>query len=158
MFLNQKGQTLIEALIALGISITIIAAISSVVITSLSGANYTIAQNQAGSYAQQGMEFVRREVVSDFNGFIGTYKGKYYCLGSDLTLSPKDISCADKNIGKFTREVDIFLNDSSCNGNLRADVKVAWTDNKCKDSSNLYCHSANLTSCFSDPNALPTGT
>jgi len=60
--MNQKGQGLVEALIALGAAVIIIAAITIAVITAVSNSDFSTEQNLATGFAQQGMEIVRQKV------------------------------------------------------------------------------------------------
>ena len=55
----QKGQTMIEAIVALVTILLIVTAIAIVIVNGLYNSSYIKNQNEANKLAQQGMEFVR---------------------------------------------------------------------------------------------------
>ncbi|MBI2074539.1 MAG: hypothetical protein HYT83_01735 [Candidatus Levybacteria bacterium] len=147
----MKGQTLIEVLVALGVAIVLIFAITIIVINTLN--------NLATQIAQEGMELVRKQKQSNqatFNSLSGDY-----CLGKEQTiLSPKVIDCS-QNVDIFKREIKINRSDlGSCDTPSANDAKVIvtvlWFDNKCTSTANLFCHNVKLISCFSDVANIPT--
>lgn len=148
----QKGQTLLEVLVALGASVFILTAITVIVVTSLSGTQFTKNQNLANQYAQEGIEVVRR--IRDSGGWtiFSALNGSYCLAGGDTTLSP---SCNSPNIGgTFVRKVDIIGNSKECpvpasNGS-KVTSTVSWTDGKC--ASGTYCHKVQLTTCLHNVN------
>lgn len=153
---SQKGQTLIEALIGLAVAVAIISAIVIAVISSLSNAQLTKNQNQANHYAQEGMEIVRQIRNSSWTSFTNL-SSTYYCLSANSkTLTVKGVNGCGQNVGIYVREIDIEHNSPSCSGISRVTVKVAWSDAKCTDTANAFCHHASLISCFGNNNAVPT--
>jgi len=154
--IKEKGQTLVEALIALGVAITIISAIVVSVISSLSNAQFTKNQNLANHYAAEGMEIVRSIRNSSWPSFIAL-SSTYYCLSQDSkTLLLKGASGCGQNVGIFVREVNIEHNSPSCVGTSRITVYVSWSDGKCTDASNAFCHNVDLISCMGNNNAVPS--
>ena len=163
---GEIGQVLIEALVALGAAVAIVGAITTIVVTSLNNAELAKNQNQATQYAQQGMEAVRELSETDWSDFIG-HNVIYYCLGqgSSNLLQASDESpnaCKWEN-DIFTRQITINHSSPDCQGDPSAPVTgsqvivtVSWSDSKCTDHNNLYCHKVALTSCFSNINAEPT--
>jgi len=150
---GERGQTLLETLLALSVSVFILGAITTVVISSLNSAQFTKNQNLAGQYAREGMEIVRKIRDSGtwtaFSGIDGIY-----CLSSgSASLPSSSASCPPPpNIaGIFIREINIISNSSDCpsatppNG-TKVTSKVSWTDGKCPP--NVYCHKAEITSCL----------
>lgn len=155
----MKGQTLIEVLVALGVAIVLIFAITIIVINTLNNAVFSKNQNLATQIAQEGMELVRKQKQSNqatFNSLSGDY-----CLGKEQTiLSPKVIDCS-QNVDIFKREIKINRSDlGSCDTPSANDAKVIvtvlWFDNKCTSTANLFCHNVKLISCFSDVANIPT--
>lgn len=142
----MKGETLIEVLIALTIAVVVITAIAVLSVSSLSNSQFIKNQEQAGKYAQEGMEIMRALRNNDYVDY-GNYTGTY-CLDKDHELGVSQSSCTTKNIDNvFIRSVTI-QQDGGCGVNLaKTTVTVAWTDGKC--ASNTYCHKSILTSCFS---------
>ncbi len=170
--MNQKGQSLVEALIALGVATIVVSAMAVVAITAVNNADFSKYQNLATHYAQQGIEIVRQQSQTDWNAFssqVGGSPGKLYCLDQDKTeldLPPLG-SCA-KNINDqnnkpfFVRDVTLtqlsYIPNltpgpayPACNGIVQATVRVSWTDGKCSSATD-YCHKVSLKSCFANIN------
>lgn len=151
---KQKGQTLVEALVALGIAVTIVSAIVVVVLSSLSNSQFSKEQNLANHYAQEGMEVVRRIRNQSWDNFL-SLNSTYYCLSSgSITLSQKDLNGCGQNIGVFVREVEIQHDAPSCNEASEVNVIVSWSDGKCTDANDTFCHKVSLVSCFANNNSI----
>src|SRR3990167_5556502 len=116
---KQSGQTLLEALIALATAVVIISAMTVVVLSSLSNAQFSKNQNQATLYAQQGIEFLKNLSQSNWTTF--TTNNGSYCLSQDsTTLTPKPLSpgCAQSPYiinNLFVREVSIYQSSDPLN-------------------------------------------
>lgn len=184
--MNQKGQTLLEILLAFSVSILVLSTVILGIITSLSNTQYTKNQGLANSYAQEGMAIVRQIRDSSWPDFYS--KNGDYCLPQNaVSLGDTNSDC--KQAGKvgeiFVRSIKIEKNSSDyCSEGIpptptltpatilsgsRVTVKVSWTDNKCPSSDNIYCHKVELITCFSNidqksfpaptaPNACADGT
>lgn len=152
--INQKGQTLIEALIALGAAAMIISAIAVVVITSVSNSIYSKNQNLATHYAQQGIDIMRQQSESDWLSFLA--KGGTFCLSKGTnSLGSPVTACSTPNIDNFfVREIVITQANPSCGGSAKVVVDVSWNDGKCTSASNLYCHSVTLDTCLANINSV----
>ena len=90
--MGEKGQTIIEVLVALGASVAIIAAVTIAVTSALSNSLYNKNQNLATQYAQQGMEIMRQMRDSDWSSFSAlSGNPAQYCLdyGQILNRSTK---------------------------------------------------------------------
>lgn len=169
--MNQKGQGLVEALIALGAAVVIISAITVAVITSVQNTDFSKYQNLATGYAQQGMEIVKQQSQLDWTS-TSSYTGTY-CLSQGATTLPPlpsttNPACGEINVGNmFIRQVEIqnkIPSGPSCNNlnspccivsnqnpplySSKVTVTVKWTDGKC--SANSFCHSVKLDSCLQD--------
>lgn len=154
--MKEKGQILLEALIALAVATIILSALSVAAITSITNSNFSRDQNLATSYAQQGKEVLRKQSESDWTSFSANSSGTY-CLGNDnILISPSGSGCVP-NTGTnnyFIRKVIINTNaTTNCGSTTSVSVVVLWSGGKCSGSS--YCHSVNLDSCFTNINALP---
>ena len=164
---KQKGQTLLEILLAFSVSILVLSAIIIGITTSLSNTQYTRNQNSANSYAQEGMSVVKQIRGSSWNNFC-SYKAINYCLSQDLSkLSDYDgNNCIAKGIvGIFVRKVELVHNSSDCcpdntktcasgtcessTRGSKVTVKVSWSDNKCPVGTPL-CHKVELITCLSN--------
>ncbi len=165
--MNNKGQTLIEVLVALTIGVLILTSIVTAVISALSNAQYTKNQTDANTYVQEAMDFIkslRNTDYATFKNLSGNYCFASSCTSLNSTIGdpcgPKSVSCG-QNIGVFVREIQVIQNSISCGqgGNENeTDVKatVSWSDSKCTSSSNLYCHQVSAESCFSNFGIQPT--
>lgn len=167
VYKSQKGQTIIEALIALAALLLTISAISVLVISNINNSVFVKDQNFANKYAQQGIEYVRYLRNSDYSQF-RTYLGEY-CLPQFSSYSSPNIvfstgGCMVNMDGGYIRSVTFQKNVSPCVKNLndpdnvKVTVAVQWTSTKCKGSTtnSRYCHKSEQVSCFRDPiiNAL----
>ena len=148
----MKGQTLIETLVALGIAVIVISAITTTAISSLSNSQYIRNQDMATKYATEGIEIVRKIRNAGYTNF-RTYNGTYCLAQNQTTLGSAVASCTTLNIGTtFIRSVQVQLN--GCSPNIsRATVIVAYTSGKC--TVGTYCHSSRLISCLSTVDPVP---
>jgi Tfp pilus assembly protein PilV len=156
--MNQKGQGLIEALIALGAAVIIIAAMTIAVITALNNADFSSYQNLATNYAQQGIEIIQQK--SQLAWTTIPVNQATYCLAQGATdLPPQAVfSCATINVdNKFVRQVTFTPKSGSCGGSTQVEVTVSWTDGKCSGAAD-YCHQVTLDSCLADIYRLVTPT
>lgn len=162
---NQKGETLIEAILALTIVIVIITGVVTVVITALSGSSSNKNESTALNFAQEGIDILRDVKSSNFTAFSDTYStAGYYCFGNDNV--PQDISnCLDTShnigTGDFVRKVYVDLTGHlpppnqltlKCESGAFAASIVSWSDGKCKTTAN--CHQVEIDSCFYNLNTL----
>lgn len=156
---KQDGQTLIEAVVALGAAVLVLSAITVAVVSALNNVQYTKNQNLATQYGQEGIEIMRQISQSGWGAFL-LYNAGRYCLAQGETtpcaLGSPTGSClgttnsCGQNYGIFVREVDIAQNSPSCSSNALVTVIVSWSDGKCTDLNNTYCHSVKLNSCLSN--------
>lgn len=172
--INQKGQSLVEAVIALGVAAIVVSAMAVAAITSINNADFSKYQNLATQYAQEGLEIVRQQSQTNWTTFSAKTPVRLtqytYCLDQNTTnlyAPPLGSSCGKNiNLGNnpfFVREVILTQTNfnvayttpsvinPACNGTIQATVSVAWTDGKCSSSSN-YCHNVTLSSCFANLN------
>jgi Tfp pilus assembly protein PilV len=163
-----SGQTLIEVLIALGAAVTIVVAISTVVITALNNAQFSRSQVLAVQHATEGIEFMRKLRDSDWNTF-SSYATGTYCFNQNATsLVLRSGTCGQNVDGFFVREIEIEKSASNCqpanppdptptsvptNGTKISSI-VYWTDSKC--TSGGYCHSTKQVTCLTNYTIIPT--
>ena len=154
----QKGQILIEAILALAVAVVIISAISGVAITSVNNSNYSRDQNSATDYARQGIEVLKQQSETNWTTFSSNASGSY-CLSSNKILTSG--STCPPNVGSnnyFIRQVQITKNSTSCGGIAgvtEVSVTVSWSDGKCTTSSKTYCHQVILNSCLANIGGAP---
>ncbi len=149
MYSYMKGQSLIEVVIGLAIAVIIMTAVTTLVINSLQNAEFSKNQNLAEQYAQEGIETMRNLRDSNYSSF-SSFSGTYCLNKNDPTLVS---SCTTPNVDNFIRKVKI--DPTGCSGITQVNVGVSWSDGKCRDVSNPYCHSVNLTTCLSNFTAAP---
>ncbi len=151
---DSKGQTIIEAIVALAALLIVITAIATVVIAGLSNSQFVKNQSLANKYAQQGLELVHNIQTNDLSRFAAFTDGTY-CI-NDSVNPPTVTTCAGDTVntaGVFIRTVGITNGSDTlaigpCSYNqTRIDVKVKWSSGKC-DADDHFCHKANLVSCF----------
>lgn len=177
---KQNGQSLIEALIALGAATVIVSAIAIGVISAVNNSDATKYQNLATTYAQQGLEIISGQSKSDWANFhtLGgsanpyapiTYcfdQGKLIIKSSDKLLNGTNctanigINTNNPSYKFFIRQVSIVASDPICTGTTPTDrgdhvvISVLWNDGKC--TSNTYCHKVDVNSCYANIITLPT--
>jgi hypothetical protein len=170
--INEKGQSLVEALIALGVAAIVVSAMAVAAITAVNNSDFSKYQNLATNYAQQGMEIVRQKSQSNwtaFYGFVGQSPNiSTYCLDQGSTTFISRPTGCGQNINDqnnkplFVRQVMLTqlayiahptpnVVDPACNGSVQATINVSWTDGKCLKG--VFCHKVVLDSCFTDINA-----
>lgn len=175
--LNQSGQIIIEAVIALAALLILIAAIAVVITTSVSNATFSSNQDLSNKHAQEAIEHIRNLAESNATFQIGTQnatvftlEGASFCMGDDNTISltqnpgagtPRD-GCGVNLANSFVRTVE--FTQGTCAGKIfqgvEATAKVAWSSGRCQcpdvtscTISERYCHEAILVSCFKEPSS-----
>lgn len=140
----QKGQTLLEVLLALAIASLVLGGIILVTSKSLGNTQYSTNQNLATFYAKEGLSKERQKRDSmDWTSF-SAYAGGLHTEPPITTSGGVE----------FTRET-VFTNPSpNCNSGgfdgIEVTVTVAWADGACPPS--ISCHKVELVSCLLDIN------
>lgn len=171
----QRGQTIIEVLVALAVATTIVSAITVSVITALTNVQYSRTQNEATHIAQQSIDLVRQKRDANFTQFSTDYavdaatgSNKIYCLGKGVDEFPAKESarlendgCASLYDNKYIRYIKLEKGASARNCALTgtpipADAPggeaikltsvVKWADAKCV--GNERCHKVELVTCL----------
>ncbi len=156
----MRGQSLLEVLVALGVSLTVLSVVVLAVITSLQNNNASKNQNMATQYSQEAMELLRSSRDSNWTVFSGL-DGNYCLSKGSTTLDANGSSCSTacaKNIDNlFARKICVTPNSSYCSTGNATEVLVttSWSDSKCQSATDL-CHTVELNSCLSSYNRLPT--
>lgn len=158
--IKDNGQGLIEAIVALGAAVIVISTIAVAVITAVNNSDFSKNQNSASSYSQQGLEIMRDKAESNWTTF-SNIASTTHCLNKDSTdLTPLiNNSCTPFDV-IFIRKIDIRQDDVGCRIGTGTGTKVksivSWTDGKCTDSNNKYCHEVKLESCMANINSVPS--
>jgi Tfp pilus assembly protein PilV len=159
----QKGQTMIEAIVALMTILLIITAIAVVITNGLYNSQFIKNQNEANKYAQQGMELVRNIQQNDLEEFSQpNFQNTTLCIDENTqTLIDDSQICAGINTGKYyNRTITFSQGAEPCVGieptgtalavsETKVTVTVAWSSSKC-DKTNTFCHKSVLQACLPD--------
>lgn len=163
---NESGQSLMEVLLAFGVSILIMGAIVSRVIASLDNAQYSKNQNLATTYAQEGLDIVRRIRDASWIDFENRVDGNY-CLPSNTS----NLAVYDGNECKtpallldnlFARKIEIYHSAADCadasgtiDGSLVI-VTTSWPSGKCTNTAAVgpYCNKVQLDTCLLNIRAI----
>lgn len=105
---QEKGQSLIEVILALAVALLVIVALVRLTVTSIRNAQFAKNKARATQYAQESMEEARR--LRDEEG--GAFFVDGYC----------DVS--DEDLGLFTRNRDCNLNGNV----MEITVTVEWSE------------------------------
>lgn len=150
---KNKGQTLIEFVVALSFIAMIATAITTATVTTLNNAEFSNNQSLATKYSQEGMEIVRTIRDNNYTAF-GKLNGVYCLPQGQITLSSG--SCTSPNVANiFIRKITISTGAlaSQCGANSSlVTVSDSWTDGKC--AANSYCHASTLISCLGTVNPI----
>lgn len=147
---SQKGQTIIEALVALVTILLILTAISIVIVNGLFNSRFIKNQNEANKYAQQGMEYVRNIQGNDLNTFAAFNQNATYCIDeANSTLTTTNCDVDGVNTGEsYNRTVIFSPAGGECSASeVKVMVTVKWVSSKCP-STNTFCHKSQLASCL----------
>lgn len=121
----QRGQTLVEAVVVVGVVVLLVTGLIAGTTASLRSAQSGRTRAQAVSYAQEGIEIVRGVRDQSWNKF-QSYSGSY-CLGSTQTLTPNSGTCPvnlTTSEGSFTRSVSFNWQ----NPKMVVTVTVSYTE------------------------------
>lgn len=164
----SRGSTLIEAVVALSAIVIVLAATSSLVITSLNNSTFSRDQGQANKLAQQGVEYIRDQVSNkagfdEYTALAGTVRCMKDILPGGGFITESVCDATGIIDGTYKREILLTSNSPDCNpptqysskNTLKVVVNVYWQSGKCPPvpgpSENPFCHNQQVTSCFVDP-------
>lgn len=134
----NRGQTLVEAIIAFGVAAIILVALVAATTMALSRIQFANHQSQARSFAQEGLEWVRGERDKGWDDFVGQASsgGQTYCLNTNpLTDWPSSGNCDATDFslgGLFKREAVLTIMDPPPaippNQKVQAQITVSWQE------------------------------
>ena len=143
---KQRGQSLFEVVVAMGLGALIIIAIVSLAASSIASGTFAKNNTLASRYAQEGIEWLRAQRDVDMTGFnsaVNSYGISRRCLPSPLPANLTGVSgsvCTTSQLidGRFDREIEFCPTGSvTCFGSpnvptvgIYAKVSVSWTDAK----------------------------
>lgn len=145
----QKGQSLFEVVVAIGVVALLLTGLASAVTRSVSNTTFAKNQSIANRYSQQAVEWMRTERDTSWdqlaNG-VGSSQpvsvAPIYCINTLVLSSANDTACTTNITNEiFKREVSFSCyectssgcaNPITCNlnrvNNIRAVVATYWTD------------------------------
>ncbi len=134
----QKGQSLFELVVAIGISALIIVVLVSLTSNALQNASFARNESLAGTYAQEATEWLRGQRDTDTSTFETNASSSFDVARCFNTLNWSGVGpCgADENITgtPFVRQITFTSKNAVVYGVTKtivgAEVTVSWTDSK----------------------------
>lgn len=117
--LKEKGQSLVEVIVALAIALLVILALVRVTVISMRNASFARNQALATQYAQEAMEWIRSQRDEDW----GNLAEGTYCLSDSLSWSTG--SCSYTLEGIFKREAVLTPQEAD---KFEVLVTVSWAE------------------------------
>lgn len=130
---QEVGQTLIEALVALGIVLIVIVAIVTVVTIALSRSQFVKERTQAQKYAQEGIEWVRSERDRGWSNLanqVPAGQSQTYCFNtSPISSWPGAGTCSDFTLSSlFKRDVVLTRPEAPADIRITVKITVSWQE------------------------------
>ncbi len=129
---NQRGQSLIEVLVAITVGIFVVVALINAAVAAMRNAQYAKNQNIATKLAQEGMEQVRavrdRMDWTIFSTYGDAGKPCYSVDTSSWQLVGNDAGCAGLAVTGFASFLRMIKVEDGVSGQEKITVKVSWTD------------------------------
>jgi len=128
---SQRGVTLIESLVALGLAAIILTAIMAMVVTAVNTSTSSKTRTVATGYANEGSEVARemRDAV-DWQTFFAQYVSPGTVCSICQVTSTSSLAASGVSVTPYTRTVT--FSDASPAGNPQSrvyvDVVVTWKD------------------------------
>jgi len=125
-YTRQRGQTVIEAIVVVGVVILLVTGLIAGTVVSLKNVRNARTRSQAVKYAQEAVEVIRSERNSNWTDFFSIYNG-YYCLGSDAVFVATISGCPNNIVTSdsvFSRTVSFVPSGDI----MRVAVSVSYPD------------------------------
>ena len=120
------GQSLVEAVVTLGIVLLMLSGLVIITLSSLHNAQASKNRAIASQFGQESLEIARRERDSGWSAFI-VKDGKKYCVGGQGTLSvTTDISSCPEVGSGFRRTLDFTYTPLTLTMNVAS--SVSWKE------------------------------
>lgn len=135
---TQKGQSLFELVLAIGVSAVIIVVLVSLVNNAVQAATFARNQTLAARYAESGTEWLRGQRDTNVATFLTNVSTApiYWCF-EDPVLSDTSWSqhsaCTSTDVitgTPFTRQADFTVSSPGGKTLVVANMVVSWTDSK----------------------------
>jgi Tfp pilus assembly protein PilV len=130
---NEKGQSLFEVVLALGVITAITVGIVSLAVSSIRNATFSKNKTLAGRYVQEATEWLRSERDNDFTTFQGealTAPGTPMCFPTLAWTGSVGVCGASETIANTPLFREITFSATTISGKtvIDANVRVYWTD------------------------------
>lgn len=131
----RKGQSLVEAVVAIGISLVVITGLVVLAVGAVRTATLSKNRSLAVQYAQEGMEALRSIRDRNYNA-LPSPGGPYRVVwtGSEWDTLPNE-----EELGMFKRSFQV---SEPTSGKLQFDLSVTWTDSAGAHSVDLSTYLA----------------
>jgi type II secretory pathway pseudopilin PulG len=131
----QKGQSLYELVVAIGISALIIVGVVSLATSSIQNSTYSKNQSLATAYAQEATEWLRGQRDASITNFLANAAHTPWCLQAEPPTWPGSSGgCGSidfiSGTTLFKRYVNFIITSPSGKTQIEADVIVSWVDAK----------------------------
>ncbi len=122
----NKGQTLIEIVVAIGVVVLLVTGLVAGATVTLKAAQYAREKSLAVRYSQEAFEIVRKLRDSGWETFLtyGSAGGIIWCLDKAGSWTQSAVNCPVNIDTIYTRTVVFTWADPK----MKADVSVVWTD------------------------------
>ena len=116
----RSGQSLVEAIVAIGITVLVITGLVVLAVGAVRSATISRNRSVAVQYAQEGMEALRSVRDRSFSELPTSGTNRVVWTGADW-----GVLVGSETIGSFTRS---FTSEQTSPGKLKIVLSVAWTD------------------------------
>ena len=119
--LARKGQSLVEAVVAIGIALIVITGLVVLAVGAVRSATLSRNRSLAVQYAQEGLEALRSVRDRDFTELPDSGTSKLFWDGSQW-----NVLTGSETIGLYSRS---FTSSLISSGKLKIVMTVGWSDN-----------------------------
>ncbi|MCS7092483.1 MAG: type II secretion system GspH family protein [Patescibacteria group bacterium] len=128
---KDLGQSLFEVIVALALIGIVLTGIVALSVASIRNASFAKNNAQANRYAQEAIEWIRRQRDANWDQFLNNFapldnQTFNYCLSDFLEISLTTGNCTFISGTIFTRELRVQRSGST----VDLTVTVSWTDSQ----------------------------
>ena len=141
---NERGQSLFEVVLALGVITAITVGIVALAASIIRNAGFSKNKTLAGRYSQEAVEWLRKERDNNFTLFSQNTQTPLWCFSSLSWSSVGACGSGSPILGTILfRDVTFSDGSTSTKTIINASVRVYWTDS-------LGSHEVRNATSFSD--------
>jgi len=137
--IDQKGQSLVEMIVIIGMVVLLATGIVAGTTMSLSRSKTAQTRSEALAFAQAGIELTRTKRDQGWDAFVifGSPAGTY-CVGSDGIFGQRQTSCTVANINNiYTRSIALTLQTVNEVEVMNVVSLVSWGDQSLSNQVHL---------------------